>query len=632
MSLIVGENLVHAYGAVEVLRHVSLRIGESDRIGLVGPNGAGKSTLLGIIAGRIEPLSGKVHRSAGLKIGFLPQDPPALAGSTIHDAMLDVFSDLRRMESELAELAGLMADDADAVERYGRMQHEFEDRGGYDYGGRIQQVLTGLGFAREMWDRPLAQLSGGQRTRAYLAALLLDAPDVLMLDEPTNHLDLDTVEWLEGWLRPFRGALVVVSHDRYLLDNITDHTWEVEFGALEKYRGPYSRYLTLRAERYLERRRLWESQQAYVAKTREFIRTHIAGQRTKEAQGRRSRLERFLRDEAIAEPAEHRTISLELTPPVRTGDVVMRAEDLQVGYAPDAVLLSVSELAVDRGQKIAVLGANGTGKTTLLRTLLGELPLPAGKIRTGANVRTGYLSQTHASLEADSTALDAVVSVGKCNSERARTLLGALLLSGDDALKKIGELSGGQRSRVVLAQLVAQNANVLMLDEPTNHLDIPSSEIMQDVLQRFEGTAIFVTHDRYLVQAVATHVWAIRDAAIHCIIGGWREYLAWRDRHGPDGPAETADRDKAKKARKAQRREARKQANLIQRLKRQHEQLEEQIDTVEAHLARLNEEISTASEAGNLELVEKLSAEYPETQKRLEQLWSEWERVGEALD
>jgi len=630
MSLIVGENLNHAYGALEVLRHVSLRIGESDRIGLVGPNGAGKSTLLGIIAGRIEPLSGKVHRSAGVKIAFLPQDPPAPPGSTVYDAMLEVFGDLRRTERELADLAARMADDPDAVERYGRMQHEFEDRGGYDYAGRIAQVLTGLGFARDVWDRPLTQLSGGQRTRAYLATLLLEAPDVLMLDEPTNHLDLETVEWIEGWLRSFRGALVVVSHDRYLLDNVTGDTWEVAFGALEKYRGPYSKYLTLRAERYLERRRLWESQQAYIARTQEFIRVNLAGQRTKEAQGRRSRLERFLRDEAIAEPLDHRTISLELIPPVRTGDIVLRAEDLRAGYAPDSVLLGAAELAVDRGQKIAVLGANGTGKTTLLRTLLGELEPLGGKIRTGAHVQMGYLSQTHASLDPDDTALDAVISVAGCGVERARTLLGALLLSGDDALKKIGELSGGQRSRVVLAQLVAQNANVLMLDEPTNHLDIPSSEIIQDVLQRFEGTAIFVTHDRYLVQAVATHVWAIREGQVHCIIGSWREYLAWRDRHRVAGPADIVDRDK--EARKAQRREARRQANLIQRLKREHEELEEQIDTVEAHLALLNEEISAASEAGNLELVERLSAEYPETQRRLEKLWAEWERVGQELE
>ena len=631
MSLIALEKVTHAYAAVEILRHVSLRVGESDRIGLVGPNGAGKSTLLRIIGGLLEPLSGNIHHSAGLKIGYLPQDPPGLSGSTIYDAMLEAFSALRSMESELEDLAARMADDAEAVERYGRMQHEFEDRGGYDYTSRIEQVLMGLGFDKDMWTRPLSKLSGGQRTRAYLAKLLLGAPDVLMLDEPTNHLDLETVEWLEGWLGSFRGALVVVSHDRYLLDNVTSETWEVAFGALEKYRGPYSKYLTLRAERYLERRRLWDAQQAYIAKTQEFIRIHLAGQRTKEAQGRRSRLERFIRDEAISEPQDHQSISLELAPPVRSGDIVLRAHELAIGYEGAAPLMEDIELDVERGQRIAILGGNGTGKTTLIRTILGELPRLAGKIRLGANVELGYLSQTHASLDPDDTALDAVVSTGKCTYERARSLLGALLLSGDDGLKKICELSGGQRSRVVLAQLVAQSANVLMLDEPTNHLDIPSSEIMQDVLQRFTGTSIFVTHDRYLVQAAATHVWALENGRLHPIVGGWAEYLAWRERHRTSDPvAKVADQDKA--ARQAKRREDRKQANLVQRLKRRHEELEGQIDAAEARLEEINREISDASEAGDMEQVEKLSLEYPDVRKKLDGLWAEWEEVGAELE
>jgi ATP-binding cassette, subfamily F, member 3 len=631
MSLIALEKVTHAYAAVEILRHVSLRVGESDRIGLVGPNGAGKSTLLRIIGRLLEPLSGHIHHSAGLKVGYLPQDPPALSGSTIYDAMLDAFADLRQMESDLEALAARMGDDQDAVDRYGRMQHEFEDSGGYDYTSRIEQVLMGLGFDKDMWARPLSKLSGGQRTRAYLAKLLLGAPDVLMLDEPTNHLDLETVEWLEGWLGSFRGALVVVSHDRYLLDNVTTQTWEVAFGALEKYRGGYTKYLTLRAERYLERQRQWEAQQAYISKTQEFIRIHLAGQRTKEAQGRRSRLERFMRDEAIAQPQDHQSISLDLVAPVRSGDIVLRSEELAVGYKADEPLLTDVELNVERGQRIAILGGNGTGKTTLVRTILGELPQLAGKFRTGANVEMGYLSQTHASLDADDTALDAVVTTGGCTYDRARSLLGALLLSGDDGLKKISELSGGQRSRVVLAQLVAQQANVLMLDEPTNHLDIPSSEIMQDVLQRFEGTSIFVTHDRYLVQAAATHVWALEDGKLYSILGGWREYLVWRERRRTSDPiAKSVDKDKAQ--RQAKRREDRKQANLVQRLQRRHEQLEGEIDTVESRLAEINDEISAASEAGDMEAVEKLSVEYPTVQKRLDELWAEWEQVGMELE
>ncbi len=634
MSLIIAENVGHAYGDHEVFRDVSFRVAESDRIGLVGPNGEGKTTLLRVIAGLLESTAGDVHRRRGLRIGYLPQDPPPLEGTTVHQTMLDVFADLRRMERELHDIAGRMEGDAGLLKRYGEIQAEMEALGGYDYSTRIEQVLTGLAFEREMWDRPLSQLSGGQRTRAYLGTLLLREPDVLLLDEPTNHLDLDSTEWLEHWLGSFRGALIVVSHDRYLLDRVTTKTWEVAFRRLEPYRGAYSKYLVLRQARFSERMKAWEAQQAYIRQTEEFIRIHIAGQRTREAQGRRKRLERFLRDDAIERPQTHRAISLDIPACRRTGDMVLLGTHLEVGYDPAVPLLRIDELELVRGQRVAVVGANGAGKTTLLRTLLGELELLSGTLRHGANVQIGYLSQTHANLDPQSAALDVVrAASGERTSKRARSVLGRLLLSGDDVFKRINELSGGQRSRVALARLVALGANVLMLDEPTNHLDIPSTEVVQDALKRFDGTTIFVSHDRYLIEALATHVWAIDGQQFHCITGNWQAYLQWRsERRGAAGLPGDDETGRSKRERKAQYRQDRKRANERRRLRRRLDELEAEIEAIEEDLAKLNQGISDAADAGQVETLRELSKEHQQKSARLKMLWDEWEQVGEKLE
>ncbi len=630
MSWIVAENISQVYGADIVLDRITARLGEADRIGLVGPNGEGKTTLVKVLARLIEPTEGTVNYRRGLKVGHLPQETPALSGATIRSAMLDVFADQRNLEHQIHELSALAADEPGALEELGELQTQFDAAGGYEYLTRIEQVLTGLGFAQSMWDRDMAQLSGGQRTRVYLATLLGAAPDVLMLDEPTNHLDIESVEWLEQYLRSFRGALLVVSHDRYFLDRVTETTWEVAFGSLETFRGSYSKYVNQRQERHAERERQWQAQQAHIAKTQDFIRRHLAGQRTKEAQGRRKRLERFMRDEAIPRPKEHGRINLDIASGGRTGDLVLRAADLAIGYDPANVLVTVENLEVLRGQRIAIIGSNGTGKTTLVRTILGQLEPLAGIVKLGANVKTGYLSQTQAELDPDATALDAVAAGGLCTTGRARDLLGALLLSGDDALKKVCELSGGQRSRVILARLVATEPNVLVLDEPTNHLDIPSTEIIQQVLADFEGTVLFVSHDRYLISAIATHIWVIEAGQLHVLHGGWDRYLEWRtkssDRHAGAG---RADKDKA--SAKADFKEARKKANLLQRMQRRHDELEELIDQAEQRLAELNEKISAAGETGDIETIQKLGTAYSETDRNLAELLDQWEQLGHQL-
>ncbi|MCX5655684.1 MAG: ATP-binding cassette domain-containing protein [Planctomycetota bacterium] len=640
MSLVIGENIMHRYTDREVLRGVSFHLGQHERVVLVGPNGVGKTTLLKIIGGMIDPTAGSVHRARGLRVVYLPQDTPALEGTTIHSAALGAFADLRRKEQELHALTDQLAaggNRPDLLNRYGAMQAEFEACGGYEYPKRIEQVLMGLGFPRDMWDRPLANLSGGQRTRAYLATLLLAAPDVLMLDEPTNHLDLDSVEWLEGWIAGFRGAVVLVSHDRYLLDRATTSTWDLSFTALESYPAPYTQYLVLREERTKERLRQYEAQQEMVARTEEYIRRNIYANRTGVARGRRSRLEK-LKDEGLLDrPREAEGIHLNLKAGGRTGDIVLRAAGLAVGYDPVQPLLSVEQLEVMRGDRVAILGPNGVGKTTLLLTLLGRMQPLAGDVRRGANLSVGYLSQARTEVNPQTSALEAVREAGVgWTPERARALLGSLLLSGDEALKPFGQLSGGQQSRVCLARLVVQGVNVLALDEPTNHLDIPSCEVIQDVLQEFEGAVLFISHDRYLVKAVATHIWAIDGREVRCILGGWDDYMTWRQERLGCAGHEVDEAKEARKAsyeeRKALEREARRRENAINRLRKRHEEIEAKIQAAEENLARQMRKITAAGEAGDLDRVASLGREYQQADAALKALWAEWEDIGGQLE
>ena len=645
MSLIVGTNITHSYSDADVLRNASFVLAPSERVGLVGPNGSGKTTLLRILAGLMTPVSGDLQRRKDLAIGYLPQDPPEqLSSASLRECMLEVFADVQAMEAELADLADRLADggehDESALARYGTLQTQYETAGGYDYTQRVDTILSGLGFEPDQFGRPLEQLSGGQKTRALLGRLLLEEPDVLLLDEPTNHLDLHAVEWLERYLAEFSGAAVVVSHDRYFLDRATNRTWEVCFASLESFKGSYTTYVRQREERFAERTRQWQAQQAYIANTEDFIRRNLAGQRTKEAQGRRTRLERFLKTEAIPQPQRPPTISLSLPAPTRTGDRVLQGEELTVGYDADTPLVKMQRLNVDRGDRIAILGGNGTGKTTLLRTLMGQIDPLAGSFHWGANVRCGYLSQAHENLDGDRTALRNLIDNTGCSDETARDALGAMLISGDDALKPVRELSGGQRSRVSLAQIALEAPNVLLLDEPTNHLDLPSRETLQDVLAGFAGTILFVSHDRYLVQHLATHIWAIDHGQLAELRGGWDAYLAWRaDRaqRRAAAQARAAGTDEAqaladRQARKQSYEQTRQKRRLLERLTRRHEELEHDIHRLEEQLETLNADISAASEAGDLQAVERLGRQYQQTQDDLSERMDEWEAVGEQIE
>ena len=627
MSIVTGENVGRSYGDFDVFKNLIFSIEHGDQIGLVGPNGEGKTTLLRLLAAVDEPTVGRVHYKSGLRLGYLPQDPPVASGITLWESMLEVFSEVREMEGELNALSEKL-DDEGVLKQYSALQNEFERSEGYTYETRIRTVLTGLGFSEEDYQQPLDQLSGGQKTRALLARLLLDAPDLLLLDEPTNHLDVYAVEWLESFLQTFKGALVVVSHDRYFLDATTSRTWEIAFGVLETYRGNYSHYVRQREERYTFRLKQWNEQREFIEKTEDFIRRHIASQRTKEAQGRRTRLQRFLRDEAIEKPQRSEHIRVRLNPPKRSGDIVLSFSDVAVGY--EAPILRVPDMELRRGMRVAIVGPNGAGKTTLVRSLLGELPVLDGEVENGSNVEMGYLSQAHDYFDPLQDVLSIVRQVKpQIPAEQVRSLLGSFLFRGDDVFKAIDELSGGQRSRVALARLAMLEVNVLVLDEPTNHLDIASQEVLQDVLDHFDGTFLLVSHDRYLIQALATHVWAIEDGQLHVLEGSWQEYVAWRIARQEAIAEATGIRRQDQ--REAQR-NARRQRKQREKMEVRQREVEEEIARLEEQMETLSQRISQAGEAQDVEQVQALGVEYSDLEAKSQDLWNEWEVLSGELE
>jgi ATP-binding cassette, subfamily F, member 3 len=636
MSLLIANGLSKAFGALDVFAGIDLRVEAGDRIGYVGANGAGKTTLLRILAGDESATAGDVARKRGLTVGYLPQDPPPAGDQTIHEVMLEVFAPLMAqgarlagMEHDLAAAAARDSEDYPALlEAYGQAQTAFEVAGGYDYETRIRQVLGGLGFNEDEHDKPLTHLSGGERTRALLAQLLLSEPDLLLLDEPTNHLDLEAVEWLEDTLLRWKGGLVVVAHDRYFLDKVANRIWDMNFGRLEAYRGNYSAFRLQKEMRLDRQRKEWESQQEFVAKTEDFIKRNLAGQRTKEAQGRRTRLERFLRDEALERPQDQRQIRLGLTTQIRSGDLVLATKDLAVGY--DRPLFYCPDVEVRRGDRVALIGPNGAGKTTFLKTVLGEIPALKGRIRLGASVEPGYLAQAQAGLDPDDTVLDAILEIRNLPLTQARSFLGQYLFIGEDVFRTIGTLSGGQRSRVALARLTLHGANFLLLDEPTNHLDLDTQEILEAVLKGFPGTVLLVTHDRWLVQGLATQVWRVDGNEMLAYQGNYEEYQRQRaivlqpdlaPEAAPEktGPTE-ADRERSREERR-QRKAAEKRAEAAAAV-------EAQIHDLEARLNTLSTQLEAASLAGDVARVHSLGVNYSELDAELHRLMSEWAEMA----
>ena len=672
MSLITVNSLSKSFGAEDLFANVSFSVAKGARLALVGPNGIGKTTLLRILIGQEEPSTGRVTRARSLRIGYLPQEADFELQGSLWDVCLEPFADIIRMQAELEKLESEMSDPAkrdQALVRYGTLQHNFEERGGYIYQVRIKQVLTGLGFDPSDFEMSLDHLSGGQRTRAHLARLLLSSPDLLLLDEPTNHLDISAVEWLEGYLSQWDGAAVIVSHDRYFLDHACNALLEMAISGAEYYRGNYSTYLQEREVRWNHRFEVFESEKEKLLKEVEYIKKNISGQNTLQAKGKLKRLTRVVQAieqvgmDAVTsanwsqldvetttspfsvEEAERRVralrppqrltpdLGLHLRSTMRSGDLVIRTKNLKVGYPaeddlPEKFLFSAPDIELRRLDCAALIGPNGAGKSTFLKMILGQLQPLAGEVILGASLQVGYFAQAHEGLDPEKTVLDEILEQAPgMLPYQGRDYLGKYLFSGDDAFKMVSMLSGGERGRLALAKLSLQDTNLLLLDEPTNHLDISSQEILQSVLDAYQGTILLVTHDRYLVDALATQIWEINpDESQMTVFNG--TYSQMKEEREKETARLTAQQSQIPQSqiantqtRKAQNAKMKEERRKIAQL----QEIENTIAELEAKLANLTSQLESPfvkpAEAA------KLGTEYERVQREMDEKLGEWEQM-----
>jgi ATP-binding cassette, subfamily F, member 3 len=669
MATLTATNVGQSFGAFDLFSGLSVSIPNDGKIGLVGPNGIGKTTFLLILAGMASPSAGRVHIARGTRLGYLRQEAAeAFNGRlhTVYDEMLLVFQSLRQHEAELREMEAAMGDglDEELFARYSALQEQFEVAGGYEYPLRIRQVLTGLGFNEQSWQLPLPHLSGGQKTRVLLARLLLEKPDLLILDEPTNHLDVQAIEWLEGALKTWEGVVLIVSHDRYFLDRTVSTIWEMDRTGIEVYRGNYSAYLMQREARWTQRVEAFESLKARLEKEMDYIRRNMAGQRTQMAQGKLSRLSREVaairagglevlsaleskgwmqvkeeygvemqastvgelheQIKALRGPGRPAEVRMRIEASHRSGNLVLRSHDLTIGY-PGAPLFRADDFVLERQERAALIGANGTGKTTFLRTILGDLPPLTGQIVLGASLEVGYFSQAHDSLNRENTVLDELLSLENLPVSEARNYLAGYLFRGDDVYKPISTLSGGERGRLALALLSRQKANFLLLDEPTNHLDIPAQETLQAALEAFQGTVLMVTHDRYLVDRLATQIWELRNGRLHVYNCGYQEYLERRDQEREAVRAAT----QAPIAPPAENGDAtRRSKNEQRKLEAALAEMEQRVHALEARLESISQALQAATQAQSFDNIQTLSIEYAAAEQALEQSLAEWEKLA----
>jgi ATP-binding cassette, subfamily F, member 3 len=625
-----------SYGAQEVLRAVSFQINPGEHVGLVGRNGAGKTTLLRLISGVESPDTGAVERVRGLKLGVLAQHVDFEGAETLLDAALSVFAELQQLEARMRELEHEMTEAAGAeLERvmhdYSDAQHAYEHAGGFSYHARAEAVLLGLGFKKEDFSKRAESLSGGEKNRLGLARLLLVEPDVLLLDEPTNHLDVEAVEWLEDFLSAYRSAYIIISHDRFFLDHTVNRVLDLENKRVESYKGNYSAYTVEKEERQAQQQRAFEQQQEMIARTEDFIRRNIAGQKTKQAKSRRKMLEKVERVESVTSVD---TAKFKLQPTARTGEQVLLLDHLTVGFQTRALARDIT-LTLRRGERLGIIGANGTGKTTLLRTILGEQRPLGGEARWGTNVVTGYYDQRLRMIDDRHTVIEELRTVASAAATdgELRGFLGRFLFTGDDVFKPVAVLSGGEKGRLALAKLIYSRVNVLVLDEPTNHLDIASCEALEDALNDYDGTIITVSHDRYFLDRIATQILFFGAGGAEHFDGGYSEFYEKRheaarleaERQAEAARAEKAARTKSETAKKPNK------TNKSRAAQPRPEEIEQEIQRVEAELHDLSSLMATDDVARDHVRLAELTAQYESLDARLQELYRSWEAAVEAV-
>ena len=629
-------DVTKSFGSEVIFSGVTAKIEDHDRIGLVGPNGTGKTTLLRVICGELEPDDGpgEIARGSDLSIGYQKQNCGLTFEGTIWQEMQSVFADVYALERRMKELQGQMAVDASPAlaEEYRRTEDSFLARDGYQIEVKIKTVLTGMGFAEHGFDKCVDKLSGGEQTRLAIAKLLLEAPSLLILDEPTNHLDFATLNWLEDYLSGYKGALLVVSHDRYFLDKLCNKIWELEDAALWEYKGNYTAYTKQREEQDARQKKLYEQQQAERAKLEDYVaRNLVRASTTKMAQSRQKMLERL---EPVGKPRRRLKppkIRLEFeTEPVKD---VLIVENLTITVGSgekERVLLSDAEFNIQRGDKVAIIGPNGSGKTTLLRALLSAQPPVMGRISWGRGVKRSYYDQGSDHLDQSLTVMDTMwKAYPRMYETPLRTALGAMGLTGEDAYRLVGQLSGGERARLKLAMICLAGSNVLVLDEPTNHLDLPSKEVLQQALSEYEGTLIIVSHDRYLLDRVPNRIFAIENGRLMQYKGGYGDYLKARAEQGSEKSAPT--HTKTDSEQKKQYNRGKEQRREDARRRKEYAEAEALIHTLEEELEAAKAEMSLDSVQNDYQRLQELCTLIEEKQQLLDATLDRWLIISEEL-
>ena len=637
MIVLNTQHVSKAFGGNAVLKDVSLTLQHRDRLGLVGVNGCGKTTLLRVLCGELSPDGGTISMAKQVKIGYLAQQNKPVPGMTVYGLLNQVFDPVREMEQKLRQMEHKMAETTDEKElsrlgeSYTRLNSAFEDAGGYSWQSSIQGVLKGLGFPEEMQNQQTSVLSGGELTRLYLGRLLLQQPDILFLDEPTNHLDLEALRWLEDYLSDYRGSVLVVSHDRYFMDRVCTGIVELAFGVTEQYPGNYSRYLDLRAERWLTRERAYDAQQKEIARQLEVIRKLRAFNREKSIKRAESRVKMLDKIEVLDRPEEEKQIFFRFTAARRTGDDVLRVRDLSKSFDGREVFSHVT-FDLFRGDRVALIGKNGIGKTTLFRCLTGEQAPDGGAVIEGANLDIGYYDQHQKGLHEEKTILDEVWDdFPRMDQTAVRGALGQFLFSGEDVFQMIGSLSGGEKGRVALTKLMLHQDNLLLLDEPTNHLDMNSREVLEEALDGFEGTIFAISHDRYFINRFASKVMELTPEGVVLYQGNYDDYLAEKEKLAAPADAWTQAGMTRTEFRKEKRRENddKQKKKMLQAAVRDAEQ---RVSDAESALAQFEAFLSGPDAYSQPGSAETNAREYQRLKDALDAAYSQWEQAVQEAE
>ena len=632
--IILQANKIERSFAGEVLfDNISLQVDERDRIALVGKNGAGKSTLLKILVGEEEPTSGEINKKRDLSLSYLAQDSRFESSNTIYEEMLHVFDDLRKTEKTLRQMELAMgkktgADLEKLMQDYDRLSEEFRQAGGFTYEADIRAILNGFKFDESMWQMKIEELSGGQNTRLALAKMLLEKPNLLVLDEPTNHLDIETIAWLENHLVNYSGALIIVSHDRYFLDKVATITLDLTKHSLDRYVGNYSSFVELKEQKLLTEVKNYEKQQKEIAALEDFVnRNLVRASTTKRAQSRRKQLEKMERLDKpeVGTKSANMTFHSDKT----SGNIVLTVENAAIGYDGE-VLSEPINLDLRKMNAVAIVGPNGIGKTTFIKSIVDQIPFIKGEKRFGANVEVGYYDQTQSKLTPSNTVLDELWNDFRLTPEvEIRNRLGAFLFSGDDVKKSVGMLSGGEKARLLLAKLSMENNNFLILDEPTNHLDIDSKEVLENALIDFDGTLLFVSHDRYFINRVATHVLELSESGSTLYLGDYDYYVEKKAELEASQAEEDLTENKEKETSPVNDYQAQKESQKeLRKLMRQIESLEIEIEELETQAQSISEQMHTTNDADELM---QLQAELDKISQRQEEAMLEWEELSEKV-